>query len=409
MSLERNARLYPWFRAVFSAHFWLPVFFLYFSSRFSLADVLRLEAIYYVAVVILEVPSGYVSDTMGRRPTLLIATIAIAVAHGLFFFGNHFVAFALAQVCLATGLAFNSGTDTSFLYDTLVGLGSEDDFADWEARAVNRAFLGGAVAAVCGGAVATIELRYAYALAFLAALTCIGIVLCFVEPTVMEKRASLGEGITRQLRVCVSYLRESALLWLFAFYVLMTVLNHMPYIFYQPYLDLVLRKWDVTVSGTPLVSGLVTALSMGVASLAASRSVKFRNRFGLAGALLSSTALQLVIMAAMALVIHPIVVLLILLRSCPRALMTAPLNAAIAPRVPQAQRATYLSMQSLAGRLFFAAVLLVMSLGTGGAAEVDPAQLRLFLGSCTLVGITGVVLLGVTSRALKNAHGSNMS
>ena len=41
---------------------------------------------------------------------------------------------------------------------------------------------------------------------------------------------------------------------------------------------------------------------------------------------------------------HPVVVLLVLLRSCPRALMAAPVNAAVAPRVPQQQRATYLSL-----------------------------------------------------------------
>jgi len=380
------------------------VFFLYFSSRFSLADVLRLEAIYYFAVVLLEVPSGYVSDSVGRRFTLLVATTAVAIAHGLFFLGEHFAVFALAQICLATGLAFNSGTDTSFLYDTLVGLGRENDFADWEALAVNRGFLGGAVAAVCGGAVATVDLRYAYALSFLAGLAGVGIVLCFIEPTLLEKRASLGEGIARQLRVCISYLRRSALLWLFLFYILMTVLNHMPYIFYQPYLDLVLRGWDFGVSGTPLVSGLVTALSMIVAAQAAARSVRFRDRYGLAVALLSSTALQLIVMAAMAAVIHPVIVLLILLRSCPRALMTAPLNAAVAPQVPQAQRATYLSMQSLAGRLSFSGVLLVLSLATGGATEADAERLRLFLGSCALVGIIGMVLLGMSARALRNVH-----
>jgi MFS family permease len=38
-----------------------------------MSRVLRLEAIYYIAVVILEVPSGYFSDRFGRRQTLLIA------------------------------------------------------------------------------------------------------------------------------------------------------------------------------------------------------------------------------------------------------------------------------------------------------------------------------------------------
>lgn len=38
-----------------------------------MSRVLRLEAIYYIAVVFLEVPSGYFSDRFGRRQTLLIA------------------------------------------------------------------------------------------------------------------------------------------------------------------------------------------------------------------------------------------------------------------------------------------------------------------------------------------------
>ena len=45
----------------------LPVFFLYFSSHLSLSEVLRLEALYCLAVVVLEAPSGYFSDRVGRR------------------------------------------------------------------------------------------------------------------------------------------------------------------------------------------------------------------------------------------------------------------------------------------------------------------------------------------------------
>ena len=70
--LERNTTLYPWYRAGYEAYFWLPVFFLYFNERFSIERVLQLEAIYFLSVVLLEVPSGYFSDRIGRRPTLLI-------------------------------------------------------------------------------------------------------------------------------------------------------------------------------------------------------------------------------------------------------------------------------------------------------------------------------------------------
>ena len=64
--MDRNVRLYPIYQAARSSTFWLPVFFLYFSSKFDVADVLLLEAIYYGAVVALEVPSGYLSDRLGR-------------------------------------------------------------------------------------------------------------------------------------------------------------------------------------------------------------------------------------------------------------------------------------------------------------------------------------------------------
>ena len=69
-NLRRNVALYPWYEATVAAMFWLPVFFLYFTSRLSLARALQLEAIYYAAIVVMEVPSGYFSDLIGRRITL---------------------------------------------------------------------------------------------------------------------------------------------------------------------------------------------------------------------------------------------------------------------------------------------------------------------------------------------------
>ena len=69
--LERNLKLYPWYSMALESLFWAPVFILLFASKFSISEVLLLESVYYIAVVILEVPSGYVSDRMGRRPTLM--------------------------------------------------------------------------------------------------------------------------------------------------------------------------------------------------------------------------------------------------------------------------------------------------------------------------------------------------
>lgn len=73
----------------------------------------------------------------------------------------------------------------------------------------------------------------------------------------------------------------------------------------------------------------------------------------------------------MALVLHPAILLVVLLRGVPSALMKAPLRAAVTPRIPKAQRATYLSLQSLVGRLSFAGLLATLGWVAGGS---DPEQ-----------------------------------
>ena len=70
--LERNVRLYPWYAGVLGFWFWIPIFFLFFSAHLSLDKILLLESIYYASVVLLELPSGYFSDRVGRRATRCI-------------------------------------------------------------------------------------------------------------------------------------------------------------------------------------------------------------------------------------------------------------------------------------------------------------------------------------------------
>ena len=67
--LERNLRIYAVYAPLTNALFWAPVFFLFFSERFPIERVLQLQSIYYVTVVLLEVPSGYFSDRVSTRLT----------------------------------------------------------------------------------------------------------------------------------------------------------------------------------------------------------------------------------------------------------------------------------------------------------------------------------------------------
>ncbi len=329
---RRNLRLYPWYVAGGSFFAWMPVFFLYFSTQVPLTQVLALEAIYYASVVLLEVPSGYFSDRVGRRPTLIISAGALVAAYATFWLASSFAALGCAQVLLAVGLAFNSGTDTSFHLATLEELGEADRYADREAKLVSLTFAVGAAAAVAGGAIGLVDLRLAYGLALLGAVVALVAALAFAP---LERRApdEQSPSLMGSLRSCLALARTPRLGWFFAAAVVATVINHVPYEFYQPYLE---RLQDASWDGgtTPLVAGLHLALVQVVAALAARGSSTLAARFGPVVLVLAATLLQLVLIIAMAWWLSPWIALLLVGRSVPRALQDAPIRAVVAPHVP---------------------------------------------------------------------------
>jgi hypothetical protein len=110
------------------------------------------------------------------------------------------------------------------------------------------------------------------------------------------------------------------------------------------------------------------------------------------------TTIQVVIMTAMGLVVHEVVLILVLFRSVPSATMQPPMRAAITPRLPQSLRATYLSMQSLAGRLAFAGTLWLLSTGIEPGIEPGWPALSWMSRTCALGGFAGFLVLAVSAR-----------
>lgn len=370
----------------------MPVFFLYFSEHLSLPQVLRLEALYYVTVVILEVPSGYFSDRVGRKPTLVISALALILSYSFLSFASAFWMFAAGQMLFAVAFSFRSGTDVSFHYDSVVAADREGEFGALEARVERNAFLIGAVSAVIGGIVGMIELRYAYICSFGAALVALWLALRFTEPR-LASEPLLAHGVSEQAKVMLHYMRDRFLLWLFGFLVLMNVLNHIPYELFQPYISSLLAKLELSSSISAGATGIHYALTMLVGSYFAALSITIRERIGLYRSLIVAAVLQTAIITLMCFFLHPLIAILMLLRSSPRALTTAPINAAIAPLVKKTHRATYLSLQSLIGRLAYGMFLYFVSLTQpiGTAADWNALSEVLFIGA--VIGGIGLICL----------------
>lgn len=392
--LERNLSLYTTYLVGRETYFWMPIFFLYFSSKLGLDEVLLLEAVYYGAVVLLEVPSGYASDRLGRRKTLLASSTLLLSSYLLFFWADGTWMLAVAQVLLAAGLAFASGTDTSFLYDTLHALGRDEEYGDREAALGRIGSWSMAVGALTGGALGLIGLEWAYFAAAVLALVSFGANVLMIEP----ERQSTDATPTDQLVAVWKKARDPHLSWLFAFAVAAVVINHIPYEFYQGYLAVALEELRYTESDySSLVAGLHATVVATVAGIGAGVSVKWSRRLGRRAFLMMLATGQVVLVVAMGLFLHPIVAILLIGRGLASAMQRPPLREAIAPRVPSNLRATYFSMQSLSGRLAFAATLAFLALAepTGGDLEWVSFSAKLMWSA--LIGGAALLSLAVWS------------
>ena len=382
-SIERNLRAYTWYVSGVSFYAWMPVFFLYIAQRVSVQDVLVLEAIFYLSVVAAELPSGYFSDRWGRRITLVGASATLAIAYTLFAFAQGFWGLACAQALLALGFAMNSGTDTSFHLASLEQAGRAQEYGKRESFYVSLNLGLGALSALAGGALGLIDMRLSYLASAAMAALAVGAALCFVPVRAANDQMRFGAT----LRVCAHALKQRPLGWLFAASGAMIVVNHMPYEFYQPYLDR-LQLWEG--QPTPLLAGAHMACAGLLGALGARLSMPLSRRVGLVPYALLTMAAQVGLVIAMSWMLHPLIALLLVGRSLPGALLRAPLLEAITPRITPDHRATFLSLQSLVGRVGFGVSLLIMAAATSSDA--------LPLTEAAVIASTLWVLLALSAR-----------
>jgi len=397
--LARNIRLFPWFRACIDAMAWLPIFFLYFAERVAFHDVLLLEAVYYVTIVTLEVPSGYFSDWFGRRLTLLLSAGAFCVAYLTFIVAGDFLGLLIAQVLLGLGMTLRSGTDTAMHYDSLMALGRSEEFANREALAERAGLAALGVCSLLGGMCGLVDLRLAYAVSLLGALGGLIVAAQFTEPAEHAHWEAAESSFTRQLRRCAGYLKLPPVLWFMGFFVTLDVLMHVPYEFYQPYLKL-LEQGPLLPDSSAGASGVMMAVTMGIAAYLAGHSVWIRDRLGLPVLLLCALTLQAAIVVVLANWLGLLTALVVALRNVPDALTHAPFNAALGEHLKSAHRATFLSLLNLAGRVALSVLLSGLAWWLAPQSTADWPTLSALLVFCATLGCAALALLALSVKAI---------
>ncbi|MDE0724673.1 MAG: MFS transporter, partial [Alphaproteobacteria bacterium] len=151
--LDRNVYLLNLLTFLDNALFVIPIIVVYYAAHKSVGftGFLIGEAAFALVMVVMEVPSGYLSDIWRRKSVLWLAMAWQVVGFALLWLGDGLVAMVAAQSIVGIGASLYSGTNTAMLYDGLLERGKAATFSKYSGQHQMYGMIGATGAALIGG------------------------------------------------------------------------------------------------------------------------------------------------------------------------------------------------------------------------------------------------------------------
>lgn len=182
---DLKANLWKIYLYKFISEFYLivPILIPYYKSNaLNSTQIFTIQAAYALSILLLEVPSGYLADVIGRKKTLILGAIFMPVGLAIYVFTGSFFTFILAEFIIAVGNSMRSGCDSAFIYDTAIELKAKSEYKKFEGRSAFFTRIGAALASVLGGIAALFSLKVPFYINIGSSLLMLPLALSLIEP-----------------------------------------------------------------------------------------------------------------------------------------------------------------------------------------------------------------------------------
>ena len=191
----------------------MPIVFLFYKENgLGTTELFVLKAAYSLAIVVLEIPSGYIGDIWGRKNAMVIGAILGTLGFGIYSIASGFYAFLMAEIILGIGQSFISGSDSALLYDSLLDAKKENHYMKAEGRLISVGNYAEAIAAPFGVMLAAASLRTPYFVQTLIAFSAIPAALTLREP-VRKKLSSANAAANMRRIIDYTCIQNKPLFW----------------------------------------------------------------------------------------------------------------------------------------------------------------------------------------------------
>lgn len=118
------------FQFLHSFQLWWPIWVIYLTDQrgFSLTQVSGLEALFWLVIVLSEVPTGAVADRFGRKVSLMLGAGCTTIAVLVFGLASSYWVVLVSYVAWGFGLTFQSGADAALVFESLKAVDRDQDY-----------------------------------------------------------------------------------------------------------------------------------------------------------------------------------------------------------------------------------------------------------------------------------------
>ncbi|MBW3020411.1 MFS transporter [Candidatus Woesearchaeota archaeon] len=374
--LESNIWKFRLFEMFSGVWFFIPILVLFWQDNgLSYTQIMVLQSVYAMAIVFLEVPTGYFADLYGRKKSLVIGAIGLFFAVLIYSFSSTYLQFFAAEMFYALSLSMISGANSALVYDSLVTLKKESQYKRVWGDIVFYGLIATAVGNVTGGFIGNYNFRWAFYAMIPFMLALIIISLTLTEPRKHKKIVKKGYMLKILKTVKKTVFHNIKLRWLLFYAAIIIGFNQAGLWLIQPYL--LLSGVDV------LYFGIIFASFQLVAAVSSKYSHKVEESLGQKNSLIFLLVLLTLSYFLMSAFVFWFSFIFIYMRQFIRGFSSVVFSDYINKLTSSEVRATVLSVQSMFNRLVYALIIPIF----GYIADVFTLTYTMFI-----IGASGLVV-----------------
>ncbi len=348
----RNVRIMAWFNFFTDFKLYAPIAVIYFSQvSGSFALGMSIFSIAMIASAIFEIPTGVLSDLIGRKKTLLFGAFSAVCYAMLYAIGQSYWILVAGAVFEGLSRSFYSGNNNALLHDTLSHSGKADAFEEYLGKTSAMFQIALAISAITGGILASWSFPLIMWLSVVPQTLCLILGVFLIEPKVYTKQSG---NIFKHLGLAYTQFIKNRKLRLLSISSILTFgFGEAGYQFQSAFYNTIWPVWAI---------GIAKALSNAGAAISFHFSGKLIKKFGAFKIFITENIYNRVIKIIAVVFPNVLSPLLISSTSLFYGVTQVARNSLMQKEFTQEQRATMGSLDSFAGSIFFAFSALILGL-----------------------------------------------